>query len=924
MHDRPSEASSVHCVKTTCPYCGTGCGVSAEVRSTPGQDNIIAISGDNQHPTNAGKLCSKGSHLAETLEPSARLLAPEVDGQTTDWKQALASAADRLQAIIDQHGPDAVAFYCSGQLLTEDYYVANKLIKGFIGTANIDTNSRLCMSSAVVGHKRAFGSDSVPACYEDLDLAEMVVLTGSNAAWCHPILFQRIRAAKAANPSRRLVVIDPRRTASCDEADLHLPLKPGTDAILFNGLLVWLVARNAHHADYIAQHTDQFDAAIDAARASAPTIEHVANACELAPDAVEQFYRWFAETPKTLTCFSQGINQSSSGSDKVNAIINVHLATGRIGLPGASPFSLTGQPNAMGGREVGGLANQLAAHMDLQNPAHHQLLSRFWDSDRVADKPGLKAVELFDAVAQGQVKAVWIMATNPVDSLPDADRVRSALEHCELVIVSDCMAATDTAATANIRFPAAAWGERDGTVTNAERCISRQRALQPLSGQARPDWWIICQMAQRLGFGEAFDFQHPAQIFREHARLSGYQNSPDALPRGFNISALAEIGDLAYENLTPTQWPVITTTKTDQPDTVPSQAVQQAWSGTARRFANGSFDTSSGRANFVAISPRPPAYQTDQQFPLVLNTGRLRDQWHTMTRTGLSPSLSGHRPEPQVEIHPRDAQRFALKPDGIARLRTRWGTMLARVAVSEGQQPGQIFVPMHWSDQFANEGRVCALVNPATDPLSGQPESKHTPVNIEPLASQWYGVLIRRDALGSTPLPVDYRVRIREHHGHRELLASTTAVQDWPAQAAAWLADGNEQDTDQWLSYDDHAAGLYRAARLRRGELQAVLYISPAPITFDTAWLSALLEPQALSLESRRALLSGQPPQGQTSCGATVCACFGVGRNTIVDAINEHSLDSAQAVGAMLKAGTNCGSCVPDIRALIEEAALPA
>ncbi|MCW8886216.1 MAG: molybdopterin-dependent oxidoreductase, partial [Motiliproteus sp.] len=418
-------------VDTICAYCGTGCGIKAEV-----SEDLLEVQGHEQHPTNFGRLCSKGSNLNETMDSDARLLYPEVDGARVSWDSALESTATRIRKIIDEHGPDAFAIYCSGQLLTEDYYVANKLMKGFIGSANIDTNSRLCMSSTVAGHKRAFGSDTVPGCYEDLDHAELVILTGSNTAWCHPILFQRIKAAKEAHPGRKTVVIDPRRTATCDIADLHLPLKPGSDAYLFNGLLAYLAEHGAVNTSFVDSYCNGFDQALAEAKASCGSVALVAEHCGLTVDTVDTFYRWFLETEKTVTTFSQGINQSSSGSDKVNALINCHLATGRIGKPGMSPLSFTGQPNAMGGREVGGLANQLAGHMELDNEQHRDLVGRFWQTDNLAPEAGLKAVELFQAVDEGKVKAVWIIATNPVDSLPDADSVRDALESCELVIQS--------------------------------------------------------------------------------------------------------------------------------------------------------------------------------------------------------------------------------------------------------------------------------------------------------------------------------------------------------------------------------------------------------------------------------------------------------------------------------------------------------
>src|SRR5512134_2363280 len=471
---------------TTCSYCGVGCGVVA-ARDGSG---AWMVKGDSWHPANFGRLCSKGSALAETLSLDGRLLYPMIGDRRASWNEALDVVADGFRRVIERDGPDAVAFYVSGQLLTEDYYVANKLMKGFIGSANIDTNSRLCMASAVAGYRRAFGADTVPNDYTDLEQADLVVLVGSNLAWCHPVLFQRVSAAKAANAKLRVVLIDPRRTQTADIADLFLQLRPGTDVVLFNGLLNYLRREDALDLEFLDAHTEGFGAALRVAKESAASITAVASACGLAEDDVLEFYRWFARTPRTVTAFSQGVNQSTSGTDKVNAIVNVHLATGRIGKPGTGPFSLTGQPNAMGGREVGGLANQLAAHMDF-SPENVERVARFWGSPRMATRPGLKAVDLFEAIEQGSVKTVWIMSTNPVVSMPDADRVRRALERCELVVVSDCIRDTDTTRCAHVLLPAATWGEKSGTVTNSERRISRQRSFMPAPGESRPDWWIV-------------------------------------------------------------------------------------------------------------------------------------------------------------------------------------------------------------------------------------------------------------------------------------------------------------------------------------------------------------------------------------------------------------------------------------------------
>jgi assimilatory nitrate reductase catalytic subunit len=531
--------------RTTCPYCGVGCGVLA----AQGKDGAVEVAGDPDHPANFGRLCSKGAALGETVGSEGRLTEPMVDGAPTNWPAALDRVATGFARAIADYGPDSVAFYVSGQMLTEDYYVINKLAKGFLGTANIDTNSRLCMASSVAGHKRAFGGDIVPGCYEDLDEADLLVLVGSNAAWCHPVLYQRMAAAKAARPSLRVVVIDPRRTDTCDLADLHLSLRPGSDAVLFNGLLSHLSKSGAAEATFVALHTKGADETLAAVNRQTP--ERTAEICGLAEGAVHLFFDWFAKTQKVVTLYSQGINQSSSGVDKVNSIINCHLLTGRIGRPGMGPFSLTGQPNAMGGREVGGLANQLAAHMEIDNPQHRDSVQRFWRSPAMASKPGLKAVDMFEAIGKGRIKAIWIMATNPLVSLPDVNGARAALEACPLVVVSDCMRHTDTTRVAHVLLPATTWGEKDGTVTNCERRISRQRRFLRAPGMARDDWRIVCDVAIRMGFA-GFGYDSAAAIFREHAALSGFENDGS---RGFDISSLSDVSGNRYDSLAPLQWP---------------------------------------------------------------------------------------------------------------------------------------------------------------------------------------------------------------------------------------------------------------------------------------------------------------------------------------------------------------------------------
>ncbi|GAB1231653.1 nitrate reductase [Ferrigenium sp. UT4] len=874
-------------IRTTCPYCGVGCGVLATVS----ENGEVRVSGDPQHQANLGRLCSKGAALAETLDSAGRLLHPMVDGAQVSWETALDRVADGFNKVIAEHGPDAVAFYISGQLLTEDYYVANKLMKGFIGSANIDTNSRLCMSTAVAAHKRAFGADAVPVCYEDIEAADLVVIVGSNYAWAHPVLYQRLAAAKKARPDMRVVVIDPRRTATCDIADLHLAIAPGSDAYLFNGLLHHLRREDALDLAYVEAHVEGFAAAFEAAR-SVNSIPAVAQVCGVAEIDISEFFRLFARTGRCVTVFSQGINQSSSGVDKANAIINVHLATGRIGHSGMGPFSVTGQPNAMGGREVGGLANQLAAHMDFSDPTSIERVARFWNAPNIAQAPGLKAVDMFQAIADGRIRAVWIMGTNPVVSLPDADRVRAALLDCELVVVSDCVEHTDTTACADILLPAAGWGEKDGAVTNSERRISRQRSFLSAAGEARPDWWIITQVAQRMGFAGAFAYTRPAQIFREHARLSGFENRSE---RAFDIGLLADLDDMHYDTLQPMQWPINA----------------RSPKGTQRLFVDGRFYTPNGKARMTTVAPRLPAVATDVDFPLVLNTGRIRDQWHTMTRTGKVPRLNAHQFEPFVQVHVQDAETFRLQEGGLACLTSRHGSMLARVQVSHEQRIGSVFAPMHWSDAYAKSSRVDALVAPITDPISGQPESKHTPVRVEPYLPAWQGFVLSRNRLELAG--TSYCASSQGDSYWRHELAGDVLPEDWRTWARASQAGAGE-----WMEFRDAAMGRYRAACVHDGKLEMVFFIAADHRLPEREWLGSLFRQAVLTAADLAGILAARPPKGAASdTGRTICACFNVGEKTILSAVQAQGMNSVEAVGQLLKAGTGCGSCVPEIRRLL-------
>ena len=882
-------AASMDAIRTACPYCGVGCGVLA----TPDGAGGVAIAGDPDHPANFGRLCSKGSALGETVSLEGRLLHPmmrKASGsyERVSWDIGLDAVAEGFARNARAHGPDALAFYLSGQLLTEDYYVANKLMKGFLGSANVDTNSRLCMASSVAGHKRAFGGDLVPGSYEDLDQADLIVLVGSNAAWCHPVLFQRMQANRAQRGAK-LIVIDPRRTPSADEADLFLPIAPGMDTVLFAWLLQEIVARGAIDHAFVANHTAGFDAALQTAREIAPDLSTVSARCRLAPALITAFCDAWISTKRVVTAWSQGVNQSAQGTDKVDAIIHCHLASARIGKEGAGPFSLTGQPNAMGGREAGGLANMLAAHMGFA-PAEVDRVRRFWNAPLMAEREGLKAVQMFDAIAEKRIRALWVMATNPAVSLPKADRVRAALGLLDFFAISEVLLSNDTLnAGAHVLLPAAAWGEKDGAVTNSERRMSRQRPFLPLPGEARPDWWIVCEVAKRLGFGEAFAYTGPAAIFREHASLSCVENDG---ARGFDIGGLAQVSDAAYDDLEPVQWPLLKGERV----------------GAARLFTTGAFQTPDGRARFVELTKPALSLASSSDFPLMLNTGRMRDQWHTMTRTGRSPRLGAHAPEPFVSVNPQDAAQLGLAAGGFAKVVSPFGEALLRVDVTEAQEVGAVFAPIHWSGETSSHGRVGALVNPATDPFSGQPELKATPVRLAAVAYAREGGFVSR-AMSAPPGAWWWaRVTLGDGVGYR--VASDMSVHE----AADWF--NGHFGHCEIAELLDAPQGLYRAAAFMGGRLEGALFL--APPTGEPVWetLKDLLAADVIDATRRRFALSVRDAGGMVDRGPMVCACFGVSQGAIREAIEGGACDAA-AVGAAVKAGTNCGSCVPEIRKLI-------
>lgn len=863
------------CVKTTCPYCGVGCGVLAKAGEP--------VKGDVDHPANFGRLCSKGSALGETLDHEGRLLAPQIGDRSASWDEALDLVADKFRAAVDEHGPDSVAFYVSGQLLTEDYYVANKLMKGYIGSANIDTNSRLCMASSVAGHKRAFGTDTVPGTYEDLEEADLLVLVGSNLAWCHPVLFQRVAAAKAARPNMRVINIDPRVTSSSDLADLHLAIKGDGDVALFNGLLAEIAARGAVNTDYVEAHVNGFDAAVACAAASD------ASASGLTDAELKEFYDMWIGTEKVVTIYSQGVNQSESGADKVNAILNCHLATGRIGREGMGPFSVTGQPNAMGGREVGGLANMLACHLDIENADHRDAVQSAWNSPTMCTTAGLKAVDLFDACARGDIKALWVMSTNPAVSMPHADSVVDAIKNVPFVAVSDIMARTDTGDLADVLLPAAGWGEKSGTVTNSERRMSRQRPFLPAPEGTMADWKIMCEVAKRMGWSDAFDYTGEADVFREYAALSALGTT---FQRDFDISGLKDISDQDYDAMAPVQWPVKPNAETG-----------------GRFFANGGFYHADGKAKMLAVSAPELAAIPDDMFRL--NTGRIRDQWHTMSRTGKSARLSQHLAEPYVEIHPEDALSLGVHAADLVRLTSEQGTSILRVLVSKKVQLGTVFAPMHWTGQLTSSGRVNPLVAPKTDPVSGQPALKATNVSIERMDAGWYGFAVSMNQMKPTR---PYAAIARTNTGSQAEIAGYKIPADWEVEARSVTGiTGGEVSM-----MNDPASGAARVAITENGVITALFYAASTPVAVARQHIVGLVGTDI----SAGIALAGRASADMPDPGATVCSCLNVGVNTLRTAI-VGGANSVDKLGECTGAGTNCGSCKPELAALLAELKTP-
>jgi len=704
----PTIPPHAHAVHTVCAYCGVGCGMRLDVHG----GRVWRAKGDPLHPANWGRLCPKGGTLPQALETADRARYPlwrPRRGEAlvrVDWATAVSAIAARLQAIVAVHGADAVAMYGSGQLLTEDYYVANKLVKGFLGTNNFDANSRLCMSSAVAAYAHAFGHDGPPTCYADIDLADLFLIVGANMAECHPVLYQRVRRRKALAPDRvRVVVVDPRATPTAAEADLHLAIAPGTDVALIHGLLYLLLTAGQLDQAFIAAHTTGFERLAAVVREWPP--ERAARVCGLPEEQLRLAAQWYARATAVLTFWSMGVNQSTQGVAKAGALIDLALATGQVGRPGAGPFSLTGQPNAMGGREVGGLAHLLPGYRQVTRPEDRAAMAALWGvpAERLSARPGLPAVQLFEAAAAGHLKALWIVATNPLVSLPDLALARRALERAELVIVQDAYHPTETSQYADFVLPAAQWAERTGTMTNSERRITLlDQAVAP-PGEARPDWAIFADVGRRL-FGAPFAFANAEAVFEEYKRCT--RGRP------------TDIGGLSYARLRTehgVQWPCPTP---DHP-------------GTARLYADRRFATPDGRARFAALPYHPPAEPPDGEFPFVLTTGRVRDQWHTMTRTGKIAVLRRSCPAPFVELHPSDAAALRIADGALVELRSRRGTIVAPARLCATIRPGTVFVPMHWGELQETAAPVNVLVHRACDARSHQPELKHCAVALRPV-----------------------------------------------------------------------------------------------------------------------------------------------------------------------------------------------
>ncbi|HLZ54866.1 MAG TPA: molybdopterin-dependent oxidoreductase, partial [Verrucomicrobiae bacterium] len=692
-------------VRTICPYCGVGCGLLVKVRD----GRVVEVKGDRAHPSTLGGICVKGAHVGGIVATSNRLITAQTRGdragpfQPVSLDQALTHTADEFRDIIRAHGSDAVAFYISGQLTTEAQYVFNKLAKGFIGTNNVDANSRLCMASAASAYKLALGSDGPPTCYDDIEHAECFLIVGANMADCHPVLWQRIKR-RLSRKRVRVIVVDPRRTATAEGAHLHLAIKPGTDVALLNAMLHVMIAQGWINERFIRAHTESWELVREAAEAWPPG--RAARECGITERDIHRAAFWFGQSAESLSLWTMGVNQSTSGVAKNLAIINLHLATGKIGRPGSGPFSLTGQPNAMGGREVGYLSGQLPGYRDVTHARHREEIAGIWGvpPERIQSQPGLDAVRMFEALETGRIKAIWIAGTNPLATMPDSNRVRRALERARLVVVQDCYHPTETTSLAHVLLPAAMSLEIEGTMTNSERCIGLLQPCLPPPGEARPDWEIAARFAAALGYAEAFAYAGASDVFEEHKRCCA-----DVYSLQMNG---VTYGRLKHHAL---QWPCPTITSR----------------GVARRYRNKIFPTPTGRARFHPVDYLPPAESLSPEFPFVLNTGRLAGHWHTRTKTGHVAKLNRLSPAPFVAAHPADVRQLGLADGHTVRLTSSRGSLRTVLKLDAGIRPGTLFMPMHWGPSHDADGCVNSVTQSANDPISREPELKFSAVRLE-------------------------------------------------------------------------------------------------------------------------------------------------------------------------------------------------
>lgn len=887
-------------INTTCPYCGVGCGIKVSKNSNNASKTVL-INGDNYHPANFGKLCIKGKNLAETLANDNRFVEPHINNKVQKWSRTLDFIASKINQSIEEYGKESVGFYVSGQLLTEDYYVANKLMKGFIGTGNIDTNSRLCMSSAVSAHKRAFGEDIVPMSYSDITKADLIVLAGSNLAWCHPVLYQRIREEKARRPELTLVVIDPRVTASIELADLHLPIKAGQDVTLFNGLLNYLNLHGFINKELLAS-VDQTSGLEQALNNAKEDSFHLSST-GLSEQDIERFYYLFANKEKVVTLFSQGINQSKQGTDQVNGIINCHLVTNKIGKTGSGIFSITGQPNAMGGREVGALANTLASHIEFKDTHLHDALADFWQTDNLTKTEGLKAVDLFDAVESGKIKVLWIMATNPLVSMPNHLKIKKALEKCPLVIVSDCVANNDTLSYANVILPAQTWGEKSGTVTNSERRISRQRSFLKAFGQAKPDWWIISEVAKRMGFEKQFTYNAVHQIFAEHARLSGLKNNGS---RGFDISAFGTLNAEQYERLQPFQWP--------QPQGGSIRLNEQNF------FTDGHYFHENNKARIIPIKANRV---NENPCLFTLNTGRNRDQWHTQTRSGKSSILSQRHPEPEVEINDQDAAKLNIYNGQLVtieaddkRVKEQY---LMRAKVTKTQRQKELFIAIHWSASNFNQGCVSKFVKANIDVISGQPAFKHSKVTVQAWHTRSEGMLVVKNAISENL--ATYQVEQKIEGGYCYYLASTELSIDFFERLNNFVLSNPkimfEHNETKVLNAMNETKKYFRKSYFIQDYMQATILVAQQKSDLPQGWISQIF---ALSdYDGKRNIMSGDSKRLQSK--NTFCHCLNIELKEIEQAIASGEL-TVDSIRTKTKAGNGCGSCIGDIALKLNQYAM--